>query len=58
MNKKLLPILYALLAAVFYALNAPFSKLLLQQVPQVAPPETPGKGAPEKENMALPLELV
>jgi len=33
MNKRILPILYALLAAVFYALNAPFSKLLLQEVP-------------------------
>lgn len=33
MNTKVIAVLYALLAAVFYALNTPASKLLLEQVP-------------------------
>lgn len=32
-EKKLQPIFFALLAAVFYAVNVPFSKHLLQDVP-------------------------
>ena len=32
-NRKILAVIYALLAAVFYALNTPFSKLLLNDVP-------------------------
>lgn len=32
-NTKILPILFALLAAVFYAINTPFSKLLLTYIP-------------------------
>ncbi len=33
MNKKTLPVLYAFLAAVFYAINTPFSKLLVEYIP-------------------------
>lgn len=33
MKDKLTPIIYAILAAVFYAINTPFSKLLLTNVP-------------------------
>ena len=33
MKKGIVPILYAFLAAVFYAVNTPFSKLLLDRVP-------------------------
>lgn len=32
MNKKLTAVLFALLAAVFYAINIPFSKLLLEKI--------------------------
>lgn len=32
-NTKILPVLFALLAAVFYAINTPFSKLLLTCIP-------------------------
>lgn len=32
MNRKMIPICYAILAAAFYALNAPISKLLLEEV--------------------------
>ena len=32
-EKKLRPIFFAVLAAVFYAVNVPFSKHLLQDVP-------------------------
>lgn len=32
-NAKLGAVLFALLAAVFYALNTPFSKLLLAEIP-------------------------
>ena len=32
-NKSIVPVLYALLAAVFYAINTPFSKILLRYVP-------------------------
>jgi len=34
MNKKLIPTVYALLAALLYAINTPFSKLLLAHVPE------------------------
>ncbi len=33
MNKKTLPILYALPAAVFYVINTPFSKLPVEYIP-------------------------
>lgn len=33
MNKKTLPIIYAFLAAVLYAINTPFSKLLVEYIP-------------------------
>ncbi len=33
MSKRCIPILYAILAAVFYAVNTPFSKILLDKVP-------------------------
>ena len=33
MKKRLLPILFAMLAAAFYAINIPFSKLLLREIP-------------------------
>ncbi len=33
MNKTILPMIYAFLAAVFYAINTPFSKLLLEHIP-------------------------
>ena len=33
MKEKIIPIIYALLAAVFYAINTPLSKLLLENVP-------------------------
>lgn len=33
MPKKIIAIFYAVLAAVFYAVNMPFSKTLLQAVP-------------------------
>lgn len=32
-NRKVLAVIYALLAAIFYAINTPFSKILLQNVP-------------------------
>lgn len=32
-NKSVVAVLYALLAAVFYAINTPFSKILLTDVP-------------------------
>ena len=32
MNKKIIPILFALLAASFYALNIPISKLLMGRI--------------------------
>lgn len=32
-RKQLKPIFFALLAAIFYAINVPFSKQLLQDVP-------------------------
>ena len=34
-NTKFIAVLYALLAAVFYAFSTPFSKLLLRDVPEV-----------------------
>ena len=34
-NTKFIAVLYALLAAVFYAFSTPFSKLLLREVPKV-----------------------
>ena len=34
-NTKFIAVLYALLAAVFYAFSTPFSKLLLREVPEV-----------------------
>ena len=33
MKNRLIPIIYAFLAAVFYAINTPASKLLLETVP-------------------------
>ena len=32
-NKSIAPVLFALSAAIFYAINTPFSKLLLSEVP-------------------------
>lgn len=34
-DKKLMAVIYAVLAAVFYAINTPISKLLLEHVPSV-----------------------
>lgn len=33
MRRRVIPVLYALLAAVFYAINTPFSKLLIERIP-------------------------
>ena len=33
MNRNVVAVIYALLAAVFYAINTPFSKILLHDVP-------------------------